>query len=95
MSSIYIYIYIYDISTLRVNHKNYEEWGLFKSNLFRVVLDQSFTSYFFPLACRCHNTKHVHVPLPTAYINAYFQDTGLTGRLVVETSNFSAATFLI
>ena len=26
-----------------------------------------------------HNTKHVRVPLGTANINAYFQDTGLPG----------------
>ena len=58
-----------------------------------VVLDQSFSS--FSLACHCHNTKHVHVPLPTAYINAYFQDTGLTGCFAGENSNFAAAAFLI
>jgi len=53
----------------------------------------SFWTRAFP-ACHCHNKKHVYVPLPTAYINAYSQDTGLTGCFTVETSNFASVAFL-
>jgi hypothetical protein len=52
------------------------------------------------------NTKHVRVPVGTANINAYFQDTDLPGCLpgwqanlrnnnAVEISDFAVATFLI
>jgi hypothetical protein len=34
---------------------------------------------FFFLACHCDNTKHVRVPLDTANIKAYFQETGRRG----------------
>ena len=47
------------------------------------------------LVYHCHNTKQVYIPLSTANINSYIQNTGLLGRFAVETSNFAAATFLI
>jgi len=51
-------------------------------------LGQCFSNFFFShstfsipnmLTYCCHNTKHVSIPLGTANINAYFQDTGLPG----------------
>ena len=38
--------------------------------------------------------KHVRVPLGTADINAYFQETGLPGYLALETSDFGVSTVL-
>jgi len=42
-----------------------------------------------------HSKKHVRIPLGTANINAYFQETDLPGYFTVGTSNFIVATFLI
>ena len=50
-------------------------WYSFFSKLYFTVV---FSNFFF-LGYRSHNTQHVHVPLGTAHINAYFQDAGLSG----------------
>jgi hypothetical protein len=49
-----------------------------------------------------HNAKHEHIPLGTANINAYFQDTSLAGCVkanqrnnsTAKSSNLAIATFL-
>ena len=55
--------------------------------------EQGFSNFF--LAYHCNNTKHASLPLGTANINDYFQNTGLPGCFAVETSNFAVAVFLI
>lgn len=60
-----------------------------KENIFKLTVNDSvygilqcFSNLFF-LAYHCHNTKHVNFPLSAAYINIFFQDTGLTGCFAV------------
>ena len=54
-----------------------------------------FQTIFFFLQYISRNTKHVRVQLGTAYINAYFQDSGLPACFAVRTPNFAVATCLI
>jgi len=49
----------------------------FKYSIELDYLDPSISNFF--LTYRHHNTKHVHVILGTASINACFQVTGLPG----------------
>jgi len=46
---------------------------LFLCNSPEDALEQCFSSFF--LVYQCHHTKHVHVPIGTANINAHFQNT--------------------
>lgn len=60
---------------------------------FNVTNNIAFQTLFF--ANPFHNKKHICLPLGTADINAYWQDTVLPGSFTVETTKFAVATFLI
>lgn len=57
--------------------------------------NKSVLSKFYFSHLSLSQYKTVCVPLVTANMNPYFQDTGLLAYFTVETSNFAAAAILI
>jgi hypothetical protein len=70
------------------NNVCYTEVFFTLSLTYTTVATQNMYTYHY------YNTKHVHVPMGTANINAYFQGTGILGCFAVESSHFVVAASL-